>query len=249
MISAIGAFTQSLTVTTVYATLGIDAVVEAVNDNIIPAIVCNKKDVAKLVGMIGKMKTLKCIIYTNDLVAPDDKIELPSAPRGITIISFEDFIASGDTTTFPPTPPKPETIAVVMYTSGSTGKPKGVVINHGSVVAACASGEIMLNITGGVDVYLGYLPLAHIMELMTESVCLVSTRGSSGVLMLGGETALMLSFCFLLFHRPKVLVLPTPTPRVCRRREPTLLGLLNRYRTLILFCFVSYKQQQCDEDH
>jgi len=54
--------------------------------------------------------------------------------------------------------------------TGSTGKPKGVVITHRSIVGACASGEIELGIQKTKDVYLGYLPLAHIMELMAEFV-------------------------------------------------------------------------------
>ena len=130
MISAIGAFTQSITVTTVYATLGIDAVVEAIVDNIIPVIVCNKKDVGRLVEKIKQMPTLTHIIYTEDLVGPNDKVDLPKAPRGVKIISFDDFVDSGDTKAYPPTPPKADTCAVVMYTSGSTGKPKGVIITH-----------------------------------------------------------------------------------------------------------------------
>jgi long-chain acyl-CoA synthetase len=55
-----------------------------------------------------------------------------------------------------------------MYTSGSTGKPKGVVITHEQMSAAIASSEIALELKGGEDVYLGYLPLAHIMEMMAE---------------------------------------------------------------------------------
>lgn len=125
MISAMGAFTQGVTVVTVYATLGMDAVVEAVQDNLVPVIVCNKKDVKRLVESIGKMKTLKCIVYTNDLVGPDEKVEIPKAPSGVAIQSIEEYIASGNTDKYPPTPPKPDTPAVIMYTSGSTGKPKG----------------------------------------------------------------------------------------------------------------------------
>ena len=170
MIAAMGAFTQSITVTTVYATLGMDAVVEAVEDNLIPVLVCNKKDVARVVSKAKSMKTLKCIVYTNDLVAPTDQIDIPAAPKGMTIISFDEFCATGDVQKFPPTPPKPDTCAVVMYTSGSTGKPKGVIITHRQVVAACASGDAGLGIRDGEDVYLAYLPLAHIMELMAEFV-------------------------------------------------------------------------------
>jgi long-chain acyl-CoA synthetase len=168
MIAAMGAFTQAITVTTVYATLGADAVVEAVQDNLIPVIVCNKKDVAMLVAKCGSMKTLKCIVYTSDLVAAKDEIEIPTAPSGVTIISFEEFWASGDTKAYPPTPPKPETFAVVMYTSGSTGKPKGVIITHAQAVATCSSISDGFGIREGAEAYLAYLPLAHILELMAE---------------------------------------------------------------------------------
>ena len=170
MIAAMGAFTQGITVTTVYATLGMEAVVEAVEDNIVPVIVCNKKDVARLVSQCKEMKTLKCIVYTSDLVAPADKIEIPAAPKGVSIMSFEDFCKSGNTSEYPPTPPEPDSCAVVMYTSGSTGKPKGVLITHRQLVAACAAGESGLGIEDGKEIYLAYLPLAHILELMAEFV-------------------------------------------------------------------------------
>merc|ERR1712038_440710 len=54
-----------------------------------------------------------------------------------------------------------------MYTSGSTGKPKGVVITHAQVCACAASAQGSLGMTAD-DVYLGYLPAAHILELMAE---------------------------------------------------------------------------------
>jgi long-chain acyl-CoA synthetase len=167
MIAAIGAFSQSITVATVYATLGIDSVVEAIQDNLITVLVCNKKDVAKVAGKCSITPTLTHIVYTNDLVGPDDKIDLPTVP-GVTIISFDDFVASGNVKAFPPTPPKPQTAAVVMYTSGSTGKPKGVMITHSQIVACCSGVDVSLDADPGVDVYLGYLPLAHILELMAE---------------------------------------------------------------------------------
>ena len=119
MMSSLGAFSQSITVATIYATLGMDAVEVAVNDNIISVIVCNKTQVGALVERQKHMKTLKTIVYTNDLVAPSDDIKLPAAPKGMTIISFDDFVKSGDTEKFPPSPPKADTTAVIMYTSGT----------------------------------------------------------------------------------------------------------------------------------
>lgn len=166
MIAALGAFSQSVGVATVYATLGIDAVTEAVVENTIPVIVCNKTNVKYLVEKSKNMPCLKVIVYTSDLIAPDATVDLPNAPsKGLNIYSFEEFVALGDTTKYPLTAPTPETTAVVMYTSGSTGKPKGVVITHESTLAGCSAAEYVLAMKPS-DKYLAYLPLAHIMELM-----------------------------------------------------------------------------------
>lgn len=167
MIAAQGAFTQSIIVTTIYATLGSESVIDAVNDGVITAIVCNIKNVELLVSRVKNMPTLKTIIYTNHMVAPDEVIEIPKAPAGIKLISFDDFVDLGDVIAYPPTPPKADTCAVIMYTSGSTGKPKGVVLTHKHVVACAASVAYFFH-AGTDDVYMCYLPLAHIMELMAE---------------------------------------------------------------------------------
>jgi long-chain acyl-CoA synthetase len=171
MVAAIGSFTQACTVVTVYATLGIDAVVEAVQDNAIRAIVLNQKDVGRVAEMCKKMPTLTHIIYTNDLVTPNTTFTPPTI-KGVTIVSFDAFCESGNVQAYPPTPPAADTCAVVMYTSGSTGKPKGVIITHRQVVSIAAAAEIALTVRRGQDVYLAYLPLAHIMELMAEFVML-----------------------------------------------------------------------------
>eukprot|EP00536_Pseudo-nitzschia_multiseries_P002171 jgi/Psemu1/322429/estExt_fgenesh1_pg.C_290001 len=174
MIAALGAFSQSVGVATVYATLGIDSVAEAVVDNTISAIVCNKTNVSYLVANAKNMPCLKTIIYTNDLVGETMEVEMPTnIPAGLTVITFDDFVESGDTAKYPVVPPAPESAAVIMYTSGSTGKPKGVVVKHSSVVAGIAAAEAKLGLDENVK-YLGYLPLAHIFELMYEFACLAS---------------------------------------------------------------------------
>lgn len=153
---------------------GIDAVTEAIVDNSIPVIVCNKTSVKTLVNKIKNMPSLKVIVYTNDAVEPNDtKIEVPAPPRGVQIFSFEDFVESGDVLKYPVEAPTPQSTAVVMYTSGSTGKPKGVVITHASVVAAVSGAEYVLDI-GPAERYIAYLPLAHILEMVVEFVVLVA---------------------------------------------------------------------------
>ena len=167
MMAAMGAFSQSVIVTTIYATLGMDAVVDAVEDAAISAILCNQRNVANLLQRKSKMPTLKTIIYTCDAIAASEIIDMPTPPPGVTIISFDDFVKMGDTVAFPVTPPKPTSCAVVMYTSGSTGKPKGVILSHYGIVSAVFSTKQAVSIQSD-DVYVAYLPLAHIFELSVE---------------------------------------------------------------------------------
>ena len=168
---AVGAYSQSISVTTVYATLGIDAVIDSVNEGKIRAILCNKKSVKVLLGKIKDMQSLKHIIYTNDMIAPGEKVDMGTCPSDVTVVSFEDFVDAGDTKAFPVVPPKPDTCAVVMYTSGSTGKPKGVVVTHKNVLATTTLLNDIIDHKSSDDSLVAYLPLAHIFELMAEFAC------------------------------------------------------------------------------
>jgi len=111
-----GAFTQSIAMVTVYATLGMDAIMEVVMDNIIPMMVCNKKDVLKLIQNVSKMPMLQYIVYTNDLVSPNEAVaEIYisikfAAAAHVMVILFDNFVAMGDTKAFPPIPLEPKPV-------------------------------------------------------------------------------------------------------------------------------------------
>lgn len=58
----------------------------------------------------------------------------------------------------------PSSTATIIYSSGSTGNPKGVPITHGNIAAACqALGRHGFKFKPD-DLYLSYLPLAHVYE-------------------------------------------------------------------------------------
>ena len=61
-------------------------------------------------------------------------------------------------------------LAVIMYTSGSTGLPKGVMISHGNLLTSLHSILKRFEFASFPtdQIYIGYLPLAHVLELVSE---------------------------------------------------------------------------------
>lgn len=174
--SLLGAFSQSLVVATSYATLGIDSVLESAIECGVAALVCNYADVQRVATPLAKCQTLKAIIYTFHYVAPEKKgIRPPGAEQASAqVLSFEEVIQIGrdQLNQFPASSPSPSSVAVVMYTSGSTGKPKGVVITHGNIAASVSALSEMNVARTGQEIYLAYLPAAHILELCAELMVL-----------------------------------------------------------------------------
>ena len=62
---------------------------------------------------------------------------------------------------------QPDDVATIIYTSGTTGDPKGVMLSHRNLCANIAGvGKLLSSYfkLGGDDVFLSFLPLAHIFE-------------------------------------------------------------------------------------
>mmetsp|Transcript_70525 Transcript_70525/g.159538 ORF Transcript_70525/g.159538 Transcript_70525/m.159538 type:complete len:748 (+) Transcript_70525:603-2846(+) len=170
MVCAQGAMSQSVVVATAYATLGMDAVTKAVKQGGVTVLVCNRKAVPGVLKKAREMPSLKVVVYTDVFCTPEEcKDRLTDKAWGGKLMSLAEMLDLGRSNPTPPHRPTPESLAVIMYTSGSTGDPKGVLVKHKNIVAMVGAVQIQLgSILDEGSVYLGYLPLAHILEMASE---------------------------------------------------------------------------------
>ena len=136
MLAAQAAFSQSLQVVTVYATLGEEGLIHGTTQTKTKVIVADAK-LLKIVANAIKtnktdMKSCTSVVYIVDPVQKPDPIAaaaidaaLESLKKaGIKVVTFDELQASGEAAPLPVAPPKAEDVAVIMYTSGTTGMPK-----------------------------------------------------------------------------------------------------------------------------
>lgn len=62
--------------------------------------------------------------------------------------------------------PQSNDTAIIMYTSGSTGAPKGVNLSHKNLITTLKAFTDAIDVNYKKDVFMGYLPLAHVFELL-----------------------------------------------------------------------------------
>ncbi|KAK4418523.1 Long chain acyl-CoA synthetase 4 [Sesamum alatum] len=123
-------------------------------------------------------KYLKTIVSFGE-VTPEQK--QMAGNFGSQIYSWNEFLLLGMNKQFDIPIKKKTDICTIMYTSGTTGDPKGVMISNESILSIISGVnhhlESMNQEFSETDVFLSYLPLAHIFDRVIEELFI--SKGAS----------------------------------------------------------------------
>jgi len=172
-------FVHKMITVALYDTFGPEALGYVVDHAELPLVAGSLDCINNLLKVHPKTSKIRHLVVFDDVDEEQIK-KMKSQTTGWTkfqdIITFNELIALGKEhiAELCPSPPKPSDLAVIMYTSGTTGMPKGVLLTHANIIATIAGAQYQCGNPGmsGKDVYLSYLPLAHILERVVVSALL-----------------------------------------------------------------------------
>eukprot|EP00928_Gymnodinium_smaydae_P033878 TRINITY_DN24140_c0_g1_i1.p1 TRINITY_DN24140_c0_g1~~TRINITY_DN24140_c0_g1_i1.p1 ORF type:complete len:709 (-),score=122.11 TRINITY_DN24140_c0_g1_i1:254-2380(-) len=188
--SAQAAFQVGIPITTVYTTLGHEAMVHGLNEtecsilfldwtqyDLLSDSVLSKCPALEHIVFIGKCFTPAAVVNGTRKAFPtaDEAAALGGPERKLT--TLDGLIAEGNKSneSLKDFAPSADSLAFIMYTSGSTGMPKGVMLSHKNfvcIIAGIIAQGTMRPLPS--DWYIAYLPLAHILELIVETTMMIS---------------------------------------------------------------------------
>ncbi|KAL3652774.1 Long chain acyl-CoA synthetase 4 [Castilleja foliolosa] len=164
-----------------YDTLGAGAIEFIICHAEVALAFVEEKKVSELLKTFPNAATYLKTIVSFGKVTSQQKEEAESF--GVAIYSWDEFLSLGENKHYDLPVKNKSDICTIMYTSGTTGDPKGVMISNNSIVTFIAGvNRLLESVNEAVtcnDVYLSYLPLAHIFDRVIEE-CFIINGGMIG---------------------------------------------------------------------
>lgn len=161
-------------------------------------------------GGFGKLGN----VVVMDSYALTPALEASAKEQDLRLLRWEEVIEAGKKQPHPWAKVDPKSIAAFSYTSGTTGTPKGAMMSHENL-STMAQTLIYICKPTVDDVYLNYLPMAHVMEKSIITACVV---GNITVCFYSGDVAKIKDD--LAIFRPTLFV---SVPRLYNRFYDTIL--------------------------
>ncbi|ESQ54931.1 hypothetical protein EUTSA_v10025070mg [Eutrema salsugineum] len=164
-----------------YDTLGAGAVEFIITHSEVSVVFVEEKKIPELFKTCpNSTKYMKTVVSFGG-VKPEQKEEAENF--WLVIYAWDEFLKLGEGKQYDLPIKKKSDICTIMYTSGTTGDPKGVMISNESIVTLIAGVIRLLKSTNEAlsvkDVYLSYLPLAHIFDRVIEE-CFIQHGAAIG---------------------------------------------------------------------
>lgn len=154
---------NSITVVTIYDTLGLNALEFIFNQTQLTTLLLENNCLIKIMKLKAEQKTgaIKNLIAIDPF---DKETETKCMELGLNLFSYEEILNQGIDYEMEFNKSTGDTILTFCYTSGTTGNPKGAMISNRSIMSGMHDMISIGFILNERDIYLSYLPLAHIME-------------------------------------------------------------------------------------
>ncbi|RVX08187.1 Long chain acyl-CoA synthetase 8 [Vitis vinifera] len=162
-----GCFRQNITIVTIYASLGEDALIHSLNETQISTLICDSKQLKKLASISSRLEMIKNVIYF-DNAASDSGFS--GDMSNWTVSTFSEVEKLGKENPVHPRLPSRLTLLLSCIQAAVPG----VMMTHGNIVATAAAVMTVIPELGSKDIYLAYLPLAHVFELAAETVMMAA---------------------------------------------------------------------------
>ncbi|KAL7422005.1 long-chain fatty acid-CoA ligase [Cryptotrichosporon argae] len=159
---------NAVPICTAYDSLGPDGLAHSLNETEVKGMFTNADLLGTLEKVIAKAPTVRLIVYDGKAdAAVVDKIA--NSRENLKVVHLDEVVKLGKDKPVEARKAKASDVYCCMYTSGSTGTPKGVLLTHTNVTAAIGSvWQLLYEYLTPHDLYLAFLPLAHILEFVVE---------------------------------------------------------------------------------